>query len=181
MAYGSQAVRSFLDNGEPDRGLRRIDPAEAAVVRRILRDHAAGHSPLVIARALNEEGVAGPSGGIWHDPTIRGRPKRGDGILRNSLYAGQLVWNKFRNTRDPITGSVQHRADGSDTVVIQEVPDLRIVEQVLWDHVQARLATETSAPSKQTHQPGPANRFWERRRPKHLLTGKVECGACSAT
>ena len=85
VAHGYQAVRSFLDNGEPDRGLRRIDSAEASVIRRIFRDYAAGHSPLVIARALNEEGIAGPSGGIWYDPTIRGRPKSGDGILRNPL------------------------------------------------------------------------------------------------
>ena len=36
-----------------------------------------------IAKTLNDEGREGPCGGIWYDSTIRGRPLRGDGVLRN--------------------------------------------------------------------------------------------------
>ncbi len=46
----------------------------------------AGRSPLAIARSLNEEGVPSPGGRDWRDGTIRGRPGRGDGILRNPAY-----------------------------------------------------------------------------------------------
>jgi hypothetical protein len=44
-------------------GTRRIDEAEAAVVRRIVEEYAAGRSPRVIASRLNQEDVPGPSAG----------------------------------------------------------------------------------------------------------------------
>ena len=78
-AYGYRAV-------EGETGLRRVDEAEAAVVRRIFRLFADGRSPRGIARALNAEGVPGPDGRPWQDTTIRGQAERGTGILNNELY-----------------------------------------------------------------------------------------------
>jgi hypothetical protein len=55
---------------------------------------------------------------------------------------------------------------------------LRIVETGLWERVQARLgAIRESAPVAKAR----AQRFWERRRAKHLLTGKTACGSCGAS
>ena len=54
-AYGYRAIAG-------DTGSRRIDEAEAAVVRRIFRLYATGTSPNAIARRLNGEGVPGPDG-----------------------------------------------------------------------------------------------------------------------
>jgi hypothetical protein len=77
-------VEHRLDHrGEPERGLRRIEEAEAAVVRRIFTLYAGGTSPMRIARLLNAEGVPRPNGGAWLEDTIRGRIGRQDGILRN--------------------------------------------------------------------------------------------------
>ena len=47
------------ERGEPIRGDRQIDEAQANVARRILREFASGISPRMIARTLNAEGVAG--------------------------------------------------------------------------------------------------------------------------
>ena len=96
-SYGYEIVRELDAAGEPDRGKRAIVAHEAAVVRRIFRDHATGISPLAIARAFNRDAIPGPAGGLWFDPSIRGRPGRADGILRNELYIGRLVWNRRRN------------------------------------------------------------------------------------
>ena len=87
LCYGYKIV----DNGE--RGGREIHQAEAAVVRRIFADFAAGKSPRRIAAELNREGILGPGGRPWGDTTIRGHALRGTGILRNELYVGRLVWN----------------------------------------------------------------------------------------
>lgn len=166
-------MRTFGTDGEPVRGLREVDPACAAVVRRIFRDYVGGASPLAIARALNTEGVPGPDGRPWHDWTIRGRPARDNGLLRNALYAGRQIWNRYTRKRDPIRGGYVVRPRPKDTVVETIVPALRIIDDDLWEQAQTRLAAEATP---QTQQAKAA--FWDRRRPKHLLSGKVVCGCC---
>src|SRR4051794_31702765 len=88
--------------GEP--GARRVNQAEAATIRRIFRDYAAGVSPWVIAKRLNQEGVPGPHGRQWRDTAVRGHVTRGTGLLNNELYVGRLVWNRLRYLKDPETG-----------------------------------------------------------------------------
>ena len=84
-------------------GTRRINASEASVVRRIFRDYAAGLSPRAIARRLNQEGIAGPSGRAWRDTTIRGHFGRGTGILNNELYVGRLVWNRLTYLKEALS------------------------------------------------------------------------------
>jgi hypothetical protein len=67
LCYGYRIV----ENGE--RGARQINQIEAAVVRRIFADFAAGKSPRAIAAELNREGISGPGGRTWGDTTIRGQ------------------------------------------------------------------------------------------------------------
>ncbi|GGJ40892.1 recombinase family protein [Neoroseomonas lacus] len=171
--YGYRVVRHLGADGEPERGLREIDPERACVVRRIYRDYVAGLSPLVIARALNSEGVPAPRGGTWYDLTLRGRPGRGDGILRNPLYVGRMIWNRQTAVVDPRSGTQIWRAKAPEAHVEAAVPDLRIVPDDVWNQAQARLGAE-AAPRLAKGPP----QFWERRRPRHLLTGKVVCGCC---
>ena len=171
-AYGYAVVRQFSEAGELDRGLRAIVPEEAAIVQRIFRDYVAGMSPRRIAMALNAEGIPGPGGGAWYNSSILGRAKRGDGLLRNQLYIGKLVWRRRVNAKDPTTGATVRRDADPDTYVVREVPSLRIIDDELWGRVQQRLNAE-AAPVK-GNQPA----FWDRRRPRHLLSGKVICGGC---
>ncbi|MER8778886.1 recombinase family protein [Mesorhizobium sp. M0977] len=136
-------------------------------------DYLAGKSSRAIAFELNKEGVSGPQGAEWGPSTIHGNPKRGVGILNNELYVGRLVWNRLRYLKGPDTGKRVSRLNSESEWVIQEVPEMRIVDQDVWDNVKARqqtLAYETSEPGK-----NPLN---ERRRPKHLFAGLVECGCC---
>jgi DNA invertase Pin-like site-specific DNA recombinase len=172
--YGYRVVRQLGPDGEVVRGLREPDPAEAGVVRRIFEDYAAGRSPRAIAKGLNEEGVPGPGGGPWFASTIRGRPARGCGLLRNPVYIGRLVWNRSRTLKDPVTGRIRRRRNVLDSLVETEVPALRLVTDELWARVQARLADAAA----ETIAERSVAAFWDRRRPKHLLTGKVVCGVC---
>lgn len=172
-SYGYRVVRRIGADGELERGLREVVPEHARIVRRIFEEYVAGRSPLAIARALNEEGVPSPTGRDWLDGTIRGRPGRGDGILRNPAYTGRAVWNRFRRETDPVTGASVRRPKAREDIVEVAFPEFRIVPEELWRAAQARLAAEAVA----TH-PNGSQPFWERRRPKHLLTGKVVCGGC---
>ena len=104
LCYGYDVVKRSDAAGEPMRGERSINEAEAKIVRRIFREFAAGKSPRAIAVDLNREGVPGPFGNAWGDTTIRGHASRGNGILNNELYIGRLVWNRQRFIKDPSTG-----------------------------------------------------------------------------
>lgn len=188
LCYGYRVVRGEMDHrGEPERGLREIDPVQAEVVRRIFERFAAGDSPITIAKALNADGIPGPRGGEWSDGALRGHAAAGTGILRNPLYAGRLVWNRRRWRKDPSTGGRVARSNDAEAIVEQEVPDLRIIPQELWDQVQARL--EAAARPQAPHRPlqaqqesgNSAETLWQHRRAVSLLSGKVVCGSCGGS
>jgi site-specific DNA recombinase len=174
--YGYSVVRQLTGDGQLDRGLRQVELSQALVVKRVFEAYAGGASPCKIARDLNSEQVPGPGGSIWYEATIRGRPTRGDGLLRNPLYAGRIVWSRQRNGKDPITGSRTRRSANPDGVVVTPAPELRIVDAALWGRVQERLAAEAALPTPGRLQARQA--FWDRRRPRHLLSEKVFCGSC---
>src|SRR5690606_12638542 len=80
-SYGYDVVKTFAENGEPERGSRRINEREAAIVRHIFEAYAAGKSPKAIARTLNKKNVPGPSSSKgergWGPSTINGNWRRG--------------------------------------------------------------------------------------------------------
>ena len=168
LSYGYDLVP-----GQP--GEFRINQDKAAIVHRIFEEYAAGRSPRAIATRLNKEGVPGPRGRPWRDTTIRGHITRGTGILNNELYIGRRVWNRQQYRKDPATGRRRSRRNDPERLVIEEVPDLRIIDDELWAAVKARQQgiRESEGVSKAR-----ATRFWERRRAQHLLTGLVCCGRC---
>ena len=174
-AFGYDVVRETDAHGEPIRGKRRINQAEAAVVRRIFEEFVQGRSPRAIAKTLNQEGVPGPKGRPWRDTTIRGHHTRRTGILRNDLYVGRLVWNKQHYVKDPWTGKRLARPNPEDQWIVEAVPHLRIVDDELWNRIQARLdRIRASAPVTKARK----SRFWEHRRARHLFTGLMVCAEC---
>jgi len=65
-------VKRVDSEGEPVRGERKTNEAEAVIVRRIFREFAAGKSPRAIATDLNQDGIPGPFGHTWGDIPGRG-------------------------------------------------------------------------------------------------------------
>ena len=174
-SYGYRVVRETDAHGEPIRGQRRIEEGEADVVRRIFEAFAAGKPPRAIAKDLNADGIPGPRGREWRDTTIRGHYTRRTGILNNELYIGRLIWNRQRYIKDPDTGKRVSRPNPESEWIIEDVPDLRIVDQDLWEKVEQQLLAIRSSPRAQKIQ---KSEFWRHRRPKHLLTGLARCGRC---
>jgi site-specific DNA recombinase len=174
-AYGYKVVRRLKSDGELATGEREIQREEARIIQRIYEEFAAGHSPKSIAQNLNRDKVLGPRGILWRDTAIRGHRQRGTGILNNELYLGRLVWNRLRYVKDPSTGKWISRQNDPADWITTEVPELRIVDDALWERVKARQEALDATPAVQGIR---ASRFWERRRPDHLLTGLVFCGCC---
>jgi site-specific DNA recombinase len=151
-----------------EKGKRTIVEAEAEIVRRIFDEYVAGRTPREIAHELNNECILPPRGRLWNASTINGNMQRGTGIIQNELYAGRLVWNKVRMVKDPDTGKRLSRPNPKNDWQTVDVPDLRIISQELFDAAQSRkLACGLTQPNQQ-------------RRPRHMLSGLLRCGACGA-
>ena len=169
IAYGYDVVKHFDANGEALKGERAINEAQAAIIRRIFEEYAKDNrSPKAIAAQLNQEAIPAPSGQAWGQSTINGNRRRGTGILNNELYIGQLVWNRQRFIKDPATGKRVTRLNDESAWVRQDVPELRIVPQDLWEAAKARQKDLDDKPSG----------LWHRNRPRYLLSGLLRCGVC---
>lgn len=169
--YGYRHRIEHDARGERIRGLIEINPAEADVVRRIAREYLAGSTAHAIRTRLNNEGVPGPRGRLWSYGLINGREGDRNGILRNPIYAGELVWGRIRETKNRKTGKVMRREAPSDEIVRKPSPHLRIIDPETWSAIQARL-TERRAQVLAAGNASACNA------PRRLLTGLIRCGAC---
>jgi site-specific DNA recombinase len=77
--------------------------------------------------------------------------------------------------KDPASGRRVSRLNPPEAWIVEDVPDLRIIDDALWEAVKARQAEIDAEPGVQAIK---ASRYWERRRPVHMLTGRAFCGAC---
>jgi site-specific DNA recombinase len=149
-------------------GQLAIDEREAAIVRRIFEAYVAGQAPRAIAANLNSDGIDAPRGKRWNASTINGNRTRGGGILLNTLYRGEITWNRVRMIKDPTTGKRISRPNPESDVMRTAAPHLRIVSDELFAAAQTR---------KQLEKPRAAHLH---RRPKRLLSGLLRCGSCGA-
>ncbi len=173
LCYGYDVVRAMGVDGQHTTGERRVNEAEAEIIRRIFREYAGGSSSRRIALDLNAAGIAGPQGRAWGASTIHGNVQRRNGVLNNELYVGRLIWNRQRFLKDPDTGKRIARPNPEAEWVMQDVPELRIVNDALWRVVRERQASLQMTPREMA-----ANPLVERRRPKHLFAGLTRCGCC---
>jgi site-specific DNA recombinase len=180
LCYGYDVVRRIDAEGEPIRGERAINAAEAEIIRRVFREFATGMSPRAIARRFNEEGIPGPDGALWTDSTLRGHAVRGTGILNNELYIGKLVWNRLRYIKDPATGKRVSRLNPREKWITTEVPELRILDDDLWQAAKARQGelTVKYANVITAVRAAHANPMNGTHRPRSLFSGLLFCGSC---
>ena len=139
------------------------------------RGFAAGKSPRRIAAELNREGIPGPGGRPWGDTTIRGHALRGTGVCATNSMLGGSSGIDCATARIPATGRRVSGINPREDWIVRDVPELRIVDDNLWDRVQTRLGAIRNSDRVAKAR---ATKFWTRRRPRHLLTGKAVCGIC---
>ena len=150
-----------------------INGQEAAVVRRIFEMAADGGSLKTITKTLNAEHVppprkrAGKHDATWCHNAIRE-------MLRNEMYVGRLIWNRSRYVKQPGTNKRLRRMRPTSEWITVEKPDLRIVDDVLWDRVQQRIAWVNEKYNYGNH-PGLLHRAATS---PNLLTGFMKCGVC---
>jgi len=168
-SFGYNIVRQLKEDGTVTTGEREINIEQAAIIKRIFEEYADGQSPRKIASRLNAEGIASPRGGQWNASTINGSRQRRNGILNNELYLGKITYNRQRFIKDPDTGKRISRLNPEHEWVVTKVPALRIIDNELWDRVQAIKGRYTSQVGN------------KRQTKKRLLTGLVKCGSCGGS
>jgi site-specific DNA recombinase len=75
--------------------------------------------------------------------------------------------------KDPDTGKRVSRPNPESEWIFHDVPELRIIEQDLWDRIKARQ--EAIKVERSTGKP---NRLHERQRAKYLFSGLTRCACC---
>lgn len=165
VAYGYD--KAFHADGK--NGHRAINEKEAQVVRRIFENYASGVSTIKICKALNADGVPGPRDKPWSAGTLTGTKAISTGILRNNTYVGQFRWGRTSRKRNSRTGKVKVKSTDSTEWLVSDRPDLRIIDDALFESVQARLAAQSHG------------HFSQYRAPDYLFTRKTVCGVCGDT
>ena len=168
-SYGYNIIRQLKEDGTVTTGEREINLEQASIIRRIFEEYANGQPPRKIASSLNAEGIASPRGGKWNASTINGSRQRRNGILNNELYLGRITYNRQRFIKDPETGKRRSRLNPEHEWIITDVPALRIIDDDVWNRVQAIKARYTSQVGN------------KRQTKKRLLTGLVKCGSCGGS
>ena len=175
-SYGYDVVKRFDAAGMAVRGERKINKAQATMIRRIFREYVRGGSPRSIAKCLNDEGVPSPSGQEWNPSTIAGNRHFGIGILNNEFYIGRCLWNRRTFSTDPETGRRVYRYNPESAWLREEMPWLCIVPQDLWDRAKARQ--EKAADAIASAALRMAKVRYRQHFPKFLLSGLLTCGCC---
>jgi site-specific DNA recombinase len=177
--FGYRALAVSDNAGRKDRAPARIqiDPCEAEVVRQIFEQYAAGRSLKQIAYQLNHAGIPFPAKDTKRGPNRKGwAPSAIQFMLRNEKYIGRWIWNMTRFLKDPDTGRRRPLPRPESEWNIQARPELRILQQSLWDAVQSRLASMAQRFGRRGRAPGDARVAYS----PHLLSGLLRCAECGA-
>ena len=153
-------------------GLRQINETEAAVVRRIFAEVAAGRPYREVARALNADGIPSARGSRWHASTLVGTRSSGRGMLRNAIYRGRVVFGRVKSVRNPVTGLTERHPLPESEWQTVEAPELAIVPPEQWDAVQAIIGAKRPGRTPRAPPPQPTKAI------RYITSGRIWCGEC---
>ena len=154
--------------------VRTVNSMQAAVIRRMFEMHAVKMGITRIAKTLNAEGVLPPRGGAgWAPSAVRE-------ILYRPLYRGEIVWNEYQKIE---RGGTKHRRRRKPEQLIRvDAPELRIVSEELWQHVQKRLKANQETYIKNAGQKNKKNLLRGSTlrdiESPYLLSGMARCSHC---
>jgi site-specific DNA recombinase len=136
VVFGYDNVRVVGPDGKPSHVERRINAAQAAIVRDIFDRYSHGEGYARIARALNAQHAPSPRPTAhrpagWSPSSVRC-------ILRRDLYRGLLTWNRSR--KRVTWGRQRQTARPASEWLTRDVPGLRIIADDVWAAAQARCA-----------------------------------------
>lgn len=153
LGYKSEVVGNNARGGKETRLV--IVEEEAIIVRKIFTMYGQGKGLRAIANYLNREGYLTKRGNAFSTDSIKE-------IILNPLYVGKVRFNRFENW------SERRRKGKSENIIIVDGIHEPIIEQKLWDKVQAIQQQKAKKPIKNYEG-------------NYVLTGLIKCPVCGAT
>lgn len=149
---------------------RQIHASEAAIVRRIFTDYAAGVGLKKLAATLTAERAPAPvprrrAAAGWTSSAILP-------MLTRDLYRGIVTWGARKKTDVGGRTEIRRLRPEGERITV-EVPALRIVSDELWQAVAARR--------QRNRERAPAGHFTHGTAPPALLAGIGRCATCGAS
>ena len=136
-----------------------VDQKEAAIVRRIFAEYDDGKSYKQIIDGLNADGLRTKRGNKFGANSLHD-------MLKNKLYIGIQIYGAKTYRPD---GTRNSHAPEGENVITREAPELAIVDRMLFDRVQQRMAENKHSQSGRPPQVR-----------DYPLKGKVFCGLCGS-
>ena len=173
-SYGYRSVPEFDPSGKRKTdgpaivGKRlEVDLVHADVIRQVFRWYTEGVSHPKMADRLNAMDVPTPRGTGW-------TKHHTDRMLRNERYRGRAIWGQVVFERRPGTNQRVARRQPREKWHVEERPELRIIDDDLWQRAQARReAVRVSLNLTAGRASGRSGLY-----SKHLLVGLSQCGIC---
>jgi DNA invertase Pin-like site-specific DNA recombinase len=109
-------------------------PEQAPVVKKIFELYASGLGATKIALQLDREHIPAPRGKSWAPDSL-------PAMLSNVHYLGKVKWNERKTVRTVEDGAVKASRPVAEDFLVFEGKHPAIVDQELWDKVQAIRGT----------------------------------------
>ncbi|WP_294553621.1 recombinase family protein [uncultured Pseudoflavonifractor sp.] len=155
VVFGSDSAYGFETRG----GVLTVRPEEARVVRLIYHKYLyEGKGVHVIARELNQAGIAPPKAERWSENTLLR-------ILRNEKYVGDLRQRKYV-TVDYLTHRKIENRNMEEQIYLRDHHQA-IVDRETWEKVQQEMDRRRAVQQRGTRY---SARCW--------ASGQVKCGGC---
>lgn len=152
-----------------------IDPEKAEVVVLIFTWYAQGLSLRQIMVRLNAEHILPPRNAGRKAKSRSWSRSAVDYILHNERYSGTLIYGRTTQIRNPGTGKMTQRMHPEAEWQRSYHPELRIIEEDLWEKVNAERARKNFAGHTRN---GGLNRTDKSR--AYFLSGLLVCGVCGS-
>jgi site-specific DNA recombinase len=137
-----------------------LNEKEAQAVHKIFEMYDKGFSYDAIIRELNKSGYKTKTGQTFSKNSIAD-------ILRNEKYLGIYTYNRRPHK---VKGMRNNRKEKPADQIVKIPGGMpQIIEQALWDRVQAKIASRHKNPGERAHNKAIS---------QYLLVGKIECGKC---
>ncbi len=171
VPYGYKTVAQKDRYGRTTGSEIMIDTSSAEVVRRVFEMYRAGDAFHVISRTLIREGVPSARQRTRHTRFGWGAPGI-SAMLRQEKYIGVWRFKERQWVKEPGTNRRIPRRRPSDEVMIAERPELRVINDELWNAVQEKLRERSRGGGRKNE------RILSPRKSKYLLSGIVVCDEC---
>lgn len=165
--YGFDVKKELDEKGNHIGSKYVINDKEIEIVRRIFNLYVHGNGLKRIARLLNDEGVPSPRGGYWQANSVRG-------LLMNTIYIGQQIWNKREYFKLGNSNKRISRPKPKEEWKVISRPEMKIVEEEVFYKAQKILA----ANGEKTRRNFGGEKGTPPSKLKSLLSGLITCGEC---